>query len=343
MRCLLLSHIAFVGQALTSRLFVDCCLAFGRGQAAERAEKFRDKHHTLLVEIRAARNALIRGIVGDQADVSLYKHVKLPDLIRQQTEAAFAAGEHTKMRGILATIEAGSSSSSRPASRAGSVTSTARKGGARPSPVPPHSGRSKARTGNGAGAGSGGDGDESRPSTGGENDETKRSEDAGGMDATARSARDDADGAVSTIIEAEKEIAALRRKNLRLNDRIQELQDILEEYEGKLERMGVLQHRMERVGDQARFEKTQRERAENEIVRGEEKVEALSEHIEKLMLHLKHEAAAKAKAFEAQRRSTWTAFHRELFVVLPPLYTLHALAGNARQTCKAYSDWLWVC
>lgn len=32
-----------------------------------------------------------------------------------------------------------------------------------------------------------------------------------------------------------------------------------------------------------------------------DKVEALSEHIEKLMVHLKHEAAAKAKAYEAQR------------------------------------------
>ena len=32
-------------------------------------------------------------------------------------------------------------------------------------------------------------------------------------------------------------------------------------------------------------------------------IDALSDHIEKLMLHLKHEAAAKAKAVEATKRS----------------------------------------
>lgn len=58
--------------------------------------------------------------------------------------------------------------------------------------------------------------------------------------------------------------------------------------------------------ERVRNEKAAKEKAERQTAKANNKVEQLMEHVEKLMVHLKHEAAAKAKAYEAQRKGTHT-------------------------------------
>ena len=65
----------------------------------------------------------------------------------------------------------------------------------------------------------------------------------------------------------------------------------------------LLKDKTHELAGRQRAEKEQRQRFESAARAANEKVVALSEHIEKLMVHLKHEAAAKAKVNELQRRT----------------------------------------
>ena len=66
----------------------------------------------------------------------------------------------------------------------------------------------------------------------------------------------------------------------------------------------VLKSKALQLLERQKAEKETRLRAEAATKLANRKVLALSQHIEKLMLHLKHEAAAKAKAHEAAGRAT---------------------------------------
>jgi len=91
-------------------------------------------------------------------------------------------------------------------------------------------------------------------------------------------------------------------RNRKLFDRVHELEEELAQVTEVARNVRAAKAKLSDQSRRARNEKAARERAENEVRRGMEKVEALMEHIEKLMVHLKHEAAAKAKAFDAQRK-----------------------------------------
>ena len=57
------------------------------------------------------------------------------------------------------------------------------------------------------------------------------------------------------------------------------------------------------LSERSRNEKDLRSRTQQALSLSNKKVEALSDHIEKLMLHLKHEATSKAKAYEAKAKA----------------------------------------
>ncbi len=57
-----------------------------------------------------------------------------------------------------------------------------------------------------------------------------------------------------------------------------------------------LKKKVRRLVDRSRQERDSRNKLEKELLLANERVEVLSEHIEKLMIHLKHEALAKARA-----------------------------------------------
>ena len=92
--------------------------------------------------------------------------------------------------------------------------------------------------------------------------------------------------------------------NRKLHERVESLEEELQHVRNVARNVHGAKAKVSDMANRARKEKQGRLRAEDEVRRGMEKVEALMEHIEKLMVHLKHEAAAKAKAFDAQRRGT---------------------------------------
>ncbi|EGZ28894.1 hypothetical protein PHYSODRAFT_284359 [Phytophthora sojae] len=100
----------------------------------------------------------------------------------------------------------------------------------------------------------------------------------------------------------EREMRVLRSRNKRLIERIERLESELDTAQAGLR---DLQSMREKVVEMVGRERVEKElRAKSELANKElgEKVAALSEHVEKLMVHLKHEAAAKTRAVEAQRR-----------------------------------------
>ncbi|KAG1697532.1 hypothetical protein DVH05_015975 [Phytophthora capsici] len=100
----------------------------------------------------------------------------------------------------------------------------------------------------------------------------------------------------------EREMRVLRSRNKRLTERTERLES---ELDTALTGLRDLQNMREKVVEMVGRERVEKElRAKSDLANKElgEKVAALSEHVEKLMVHLKHEAAAKTRAVEAQRR-----------------------------------------
>lgn len=100
----------------------------------------------------------------------------------------------------------------------------------------------------------------------------------------------------------EREMRVLRSRNKRLMERTERLEKELETAQNGLRDLQTMREKVVEMVGRERVEKELR--AKSELANKElgEKVAALSEHVEKLMVHLKHEAAAKTRAVEAQRR-----------------------------------------
>lgn len=212
------------------------------------------------------RGSLVYHIAGKNASVDNFKNVSLDDMFRIYQKQVADGNSGSGGRGA-----------SRGASRSGSRGS--RRGSPSPSPAPaPASQGSDAGAGSGAGAGAGagggGDGSGEQPQT-----------------------------QIHAVLAAEREIQTLKTRNRKLFDRVNELEEDLARATEVARNVRVAKAKLSEQAQRTRNEKAARERAENEVRRGMEKVEALMEHIEKLMVHLKHEAAAKAKAFDAQKRA----------------------------------------
>ena len=88
-----------------------------------------------------------------------------------------------------------------------------------------------------------------------------------------------------------------------LMSRIKDLEEELRLALGAAEDIRALKAKMMQLIERIRVEKDARVRLESESKHSRKKMEMLSDHIEKLMTHLKHEAAAKIRALEQLRAS----------------------------------------
>lgn len=100
----------------------------------------------------------------------------------------------------------------------------------------------------------------------------------------------------------EREMRVLRSRNKKLVVRVQELEQELECAVSAMDDVKVLRGKAAELAGRQRNEKGLRSKFEFAAKENSEQVLALSEHIEKLMVHLKHEAAAKARAEASTRR-----------------------------------------
>ncbi|KAF0690199.1 Aste57867_18390 [Aphanomyces stellatus] len=97
----------------------------------------------------------------------------------------------------------------------------------------------------------------------------------------------------------EREMRLLRSRNKRLGERAHDLEKELATAVAAMDDVKALKEKTAELAGRQRTEKELRARTDSALVEANEKIVALSEHIEKLMVHLKHEAAAKAKAQDA--------------------------------------------
>ena len=252
------------------------------------------------------RASLVSAIAGPSANAKSFKNVSLDGMFRIYQKQVSEGGSGNKLGG---TRRGSSRRSVRPSSRA--------------SGSPP--GTPDSAGGSGGGAPSGGS-------------------DAGGK------ADEDGPDALHQVLAAEREAQSLkayvaawldtlcRRRshvrfashNRKLHERVESLEEELQHARNVARNVHGAKAKVSDMANRARKEKQGRLRAEDEVRRGMEKVEALMEHIEKLMVHLKHEAAAKAKAFDAQRRGT------RLHMVSCGC-NLGALTGCVRQLSETFS------
>ncbi|ETN19731.1 hypothetical protein PPTG_04956 [Phytophthora nicotianae INRA-310] len=100
----------------------------------------------------------------------------------------------------------------------------------------------------------------------------------------------------------EREMRVLRSRNKRLIERTERLESELDTAQAGLRDLQSMREKVVEMVGRERVEKELRGKSEQVNKELGEKVAALSEHVEKLMVHLKHEAAAKTRAVEAQRR-----------------------------------------
>lgn len=107
---------------------------------------------------------------------------------------------------------------------------------------------------------------------------------------------------LGSIGRLERELRLCRSRNKRLQEQIEVLERELQTAVSGLGEFQALKERAVEIVSRERVEKELRQKVEANYKESSEKIVALSEHIEKLMVHLKHEAAAKTKAIDAQRR-----------------------------------------
>lgn len=124
------------------------------------------------------------------------------------------------------------------------------------------------------------------PASGGEND---------GDDATKAE--------IGGIQKLEAELAEVKAKNAKLSKQYDGMKGKLESAFEAVNRFKDIQTKVAVLSERSRNEKDLRARTQSALSLSNKKVEALSDHIEKLMLHLKHEATSKAKAYEAKAKA----------------------------------------
>jgi len=110
-------------------------------------------------------------------------------------------------------------------------------------------------------------------------------------------------GGVEAIGRLQKEGQKAKASNEKLKEKVRALQRELATSMTAQNEVRLLKDKTADLADRSRHSKEQRVRSDNATKHANEKVVALSEHIEKLMVHLKHEAAAKAKLVDLQRRT----------------------------------------
>jgi len=105
------------------------------------------------------------------------------------------------------------------------------------------------------------------------------------------------------VMRLERELEVMGFRNKKLEERCSGVEGELADALGHADDLVVLKSKALQLLERQKAEKELRLQAEGATKLTNRKVLALSQHIEKLMLHLKHEAAAKAKAHESAGRA----------------------------------------
>lgn len=104
-----------------------------------------------------------------------------------------------------------------------------------------------------------------------------------------------------TSTPAQVEIQRLEELQRTIQGRIEQLAERVQAAAGEAEEMDSLRQVVHETAEKFRWQKDSRSRTAEDVKAANEKVEYLSQHIEKLMNHLRHEAAAKLKAYAGAR------------------------------------------
>jgi hypothetical protein len=133
---------------------------------------------------------------------------------------------------------------------------------------------------------------------------------------------------LDAIRKAEKDIKALRSALRQCQSDLEIQRDFAAKGKATEATLQQLKDKNMELANRIAREKDRYVHQKDDVRRRDERLQALSDHIEKLMIHLKHEAAAKAKAMEQQKRGSrevskhYTAFnfssHFTYFLVLTP-------------------------
>mmetsp|Transcript_14006 Transcript_14006/g.32624 ORF Transcript_14006/g.32624 Transcript_14006/m.32624 type:complete len:597 (-) Transcript_14006:259-2049(-) len=126
---------------------------------------------------------------------------------------------------------------------------------------------------------------------------------AGADDASAAALGLEGMDGAATVARLEQQLEAMKKANSKLENKCGHLENQLQEALGASDDLTLLKAKAMSLLERQKNEKELRLRAEAATKASNKKVLALSQHIEKLMLHLKHEAASKAKAHEAAGRA----------------------------------------
>ena len=94
---------------------------------------------------------------------------------------------------------------------------------------------------------------------------------------------------IGGVQKLEAELGEVKKLNTKLGRQVDAMKAKLEEAFEAAERFQNVQGKVVQLSERSRFEKELRAKAEGGLRLSSKKVEALSDHIEKLMLHLKHE------------------------------------------------------
>ncbi|GMH54142.1 hypothetical protein TrRE_jg6960 [Triparma retinervis] len=108
---------------------------------------------------------------------------------------------------------------------------------------------------------------------------------------------------IDGIQKLEAELTEVKTKNVKLSKQYDGMKVKLESAFEAVNRFKDIQTKVAVLSERSRNEKDLRSRTQSALSLSNKKVEALSDHIEKLMLHLKHEATSKAKAYEAKAKA----------------------------------------
>ena len=109
-------------------------------------------------------------------------------------------------------------------------------------------------------------------------------------------------GAGPGMMALERELKLQKQHNRKLMGRLEQAEARAAAGASALDNVRMLKEKNADLVKRIRAVKDHNARTQSELRRSNERVQALSEHIEKLMVHLKHEAAAKAKAVDSSRK-----------------------------------------
>jgi hypothetical protein len=108
---------------------------------------------------------------------------------------------------------------------------------------------------------------------------------------------------IQGVQKLEAEVAAVLGKNKALQGKYDQVAARLQSALSKIDTLTAIANKNSLLVERSRTQKELRAQSDMALKLSDKKVSALSDHIEKLMLHLKHEATSKAKAFSSATRA----------------------------------------